>query len=385
MIKKLLKLLGVVLGVVILAVVGSVFFFKSKASGMLATKYDVPVEPIPMPFPLDADERAAFIARLAKKAGATPPAPSEGAAPAADASAQPAADAPVPPADAPAPAPGAPAPVADAPAQPAVDAPAVHVDGAEFQAEALRRAVARGDNYLKSRAGCRDCHGADFGGKVIIDKFPMGRWIAPNISRGGVTRDYRSEDWVRLVRHGVKPSGLPAVMPCQDFTWLSDQEISDIAVYIKSQPAVERVMPASEFGPVFSMLLATGKFPLAAATVDHTARRDRTPPALEPTIELGQHLATTCVGCHGPKLAGGPIIGGDPSWPPAANLTFDASGLEGYTLHDFHTVLTTGKTKDGRTVSSVMPVASTKNLSAIEREALFKYLSAQPPLPKGTR
>lgn len=141
----------------------------------------------------------------------------------------------------------------------------------------------------------------------------MGKWIAPNIKRGGVTKSYRPSDCARLIRHGVKPNGLPALMPSQDFTWLSDQEVSDIVLYLQSLPPVDRVMPESELGAIYSMLIATRQIPIAAETLDHTAARAKTPPALEPTTELGKHLATTCVGCHGPRLAGGPIVGGDPA------------------------------------------------------------------------
>ena len=82
-------------------------------------------------------------------------------------------------------------------------------------------------------------------GNSAIENPVMGKWIAPNITRGGVTKNYRPEDWDRIVRHGILPSGKPAVMPATDFAQFSDQEISDIAAYIHSLPPVDREMPKS--------------------------------------------------------------------------------------------------------------------------------------------
>jgi mono/diheme cytochrome c family protein len=251
--------------------------------------------------------------------------------------------------------------------------------------EAERLARERGERYLKSRAGCADCHGDDFGGKVIIDALPvMGRWVAPNITRGGVTRNYTSADWVRIIRHGIRKNGQVATMPARDFTWLSDQELSDMAVYIESLPPVDRVMPPSEFGPVFAMLITKGDFPIDAERIDHEAARPKLPPELAVTEELGRHLALTCQGCHGPRFAGGPIPGGDPSWPPAANLTPHESGLSGWSKDDFFLSLREGKRPDGRNLHPAMPIPYTKNLTDEETESLYRFFMDLEALPTGT-
>jgi len=351
--KKFLIVTGALLAFLLVAGVGSIFYFKAQAQAKLDQVYDIQVEPIPLPFPLDADEHAAFTKVLNKRNG--PAAPTGDAAPAA---------------------------TDDAPAEPEAALPG---DAPQYLAEAHRRALSRGKNYLASRAGCGDCHGADFGGKVVIDNPAMGKWISPNITRKGVTAEYDSQDWVRLIRHGVKPDGHPAIMPCQDFTWFSDQELSDIVIYLKSVPPVDRVMPNTEPGPIFAMLLATGQFPISAETLDHKAPREKLPPELAPTVELGQHLGRTCVGCHGPNLSGGPILGGDPSWPPASNLTFHESGLAGYTLADFDKTLTAGVNKSGKQLHEAMPIAYTRNMKPVEREAMYIYFRTLPPQAVGAR
>lgn len=255
--------------------------------------------------------------------------------------------------------------------------------GVSLEMLAMRRAMARGERYLESRAACRECHGDDLGGKTLLDDPLMGLWTAPNITRAGVTKGYTPADWVRILRHGVKRNGTAALMPSQDFTWLSDQELSDIAAYVVNQPPVERVMPPSRLGPLFAMRIVTGRWPLAAETLDHTTPRPVRPPAIAPTLELGRHLATTCQSCHGRTYSGGEIAGGDSSWPPARNLTFHESGLASWTLADFERALREGRRPNGETIDSAMPVSYTRNLQRPEIEALYRFFESVEKKPFG--
>jgi cytochrome c553 len=254
-------------------------------------------------------------------------------------------------------------------------------DTLNLAALAKERAIARGKRYLETRAACADCHGKDFAGKAIIDNPVMGRWVAPNITHAGVTANYTGKDWLKIVRHGIKPDGTASSMPSKDFTWLSDQEVSDIATYISSLPPVDKVAPPTVFGPVFALLIAKGDVPVSAEVIDHTAARAKYPPDIAPTMELGKHLASTCQGCHGPTFAGGPIKGGDPSWPPARNITFDKTGLASWTLADFKKALKEGKRPDNTTIRSPMPIPYTSKLQDTEQEALYLFLKSQPPQP----
>jgi len=315
---RLLKLLGLLFVVLVAVAVGGLAFLKSTARARYATHYPITVDDIPVPFPLNESEL--------KQLGVT-------------------------------------------------------ADGKDLQALALERAIERGRRYVSSRAGCPDCHGSDFGGKVIIDNPIMGRWAAPNITRGGVTKDYKGRDWLMIVRHGIKRDGSAATMPSLDYTWFSDQEISDIAAYISSVPTLDRVAPVSVFGPVFSLLIAKGDIPISAEVIDHTKPRPKYPPRIAPTVELGRHLATTCSGCHGAGFAGGPMPGGDPSWPPASNLTFHSTGLATWSMADFKTALRKGTRPDGSKITAPMPIAYTSKLLDPEIEALFLFLKAQPALP----
>jgi mono/diheme cytochrome c family protein len=359
---RVLKWLGIVFGVLMVAAVGGFFYLKSIAQAKLDKQYDVKVGAIPIPFPLSKAEVDALARRKAKGL-------------AADAAAG---DAVVPEDVAAAANPtGGRGETETAATNP--------LAGVDLKAIALRNATRRGEHYMKSRAGCTECHGDDLGGKVIVESTVMGKWVAPNITRGGVTKSYRSEDWVRLVRHGLKPDKKPAIMPSTDYASFSDQEISDIATYINSVPSVDRVMPPTELGIIYTWLIAKGEMPISAEVIDHQSPRPKYPPAIAATEELGKHLATVCSGCHGATFSGGDIPGGDPKWPAAQNITFHETGLNSWTLEQFQKALKEGVRPDGSKIDPSMPVKYTANFRDAETEALYMYLKTVKPLPFGNR
>ena len=53
---------------------------------------------------------------------------------------------------------------------------------------AQQRAVERGEHLIKSRYACTACHGANFGGGVMIDAFPIGTLLGPNVTLGTGSR-----------------------------------------------------------------------------------------------------------------------------------------------------------------------------------------------------
>ena len=184
---------------------------------------------------------------------------------------------------------------------------------------------------------------------------------------------------------GVLPDGTRSFMPSVDFMQMSDQELSDIVAYIGSLPAVDREGESIQLGPVGTILVATGQLPSSADLIDHGVAHAALPPAATVSVEFGRHLAGGCVGCHGASLSGGPIIGGDPSWPPARNLTPHVDGLAGWTLADFRRVLLEAMRPDGSPVLPPMDamVPFAENMSEVEIEALWTYLQTLSPLPTG--
>jgi mono/diheme cytochrome c family protein len=252
---------------------------------------------------------------------------------------------------------------------------------------AQKRAVERGQHLVSARYTCPACHGPNFGGGVMVDAFPLGSLLAPNLTlgTGSRTADFAPRDWDRIVRHAVLSDGRGAVMPSEDFQHMSDQELSDIISYIRSLPPVDNTVPKSTLGPLGKILVATGKMPLSAASIQsHTAPHPVRPPEEAVSAEFGKHLASVCMGCHGPDFSGGPIAGGDPSWPPARNLTPDATGLKGWTYDQFGNALANSQRPDGTALRAPMSLMSSygKSMKDVERRALWMYLQSLPPVSK---
>lgn len=253
-------------------------------------------------------------------------------------------------------------------------------------AMALERAIDRGRHLVTARYGCGECHGGDFAGGVMVDAFPIGTLLGPNLTlgEGSVTTDYTATAWDRIVRHGVKQDGTPAAMPAADFQLMSDQELSDIVAYIRSSPPVAAEVAPVALGPLGKILVATGQLPLSADVIPmHDAPHATYPPEATVSAEFGRHLAGVCIGCHGHDLAGGPIPGGDPAWPPAANLTPHEDALAGWTFDQFATALRQGTRPDGTALLPPMTLVlpAGQSMTDVELEALWTYLRSVPPVP----
>src|SRR5437870_1183970 len=50
--------------------------------------------------------------------------------------------------------------------------------------------IARGAHFARAVTKCVECHGDNFGGHVQIDMFAFAKIVGPNITRGGVTKNY---------------------------------------------------------------------------------------------------------------------------------------------------------------------------------------------------
>jgi mono/diheme cytochrome c family protein len=259
--------------------------------------------------------------------------------------------------------------------------------GRDPEAVAEERAVERGRHLVQARYACTECHGANFGGGVMVDDPMLGRLLGPNITlgAGSKTLTYQASDWDRAVRHGIKPGGVPSVMPSEDFLLMSDQELADVIVYIRSVPAVDNEVLPIRMGPIGTMLVALGQLPFAADMIEsHDAAHPAVPPVAAVSAEFGGHLAGVCVGCHRADFAGGPIMGGDPSWPPARNLTPHVDGLAGWTYADFRRVLLDGMRPDGTAVLEPMTLITpyAANMTDVEMEALWEYLRSVRPVAR---
>lgn len=337
-----LRVLGVLVALVVVGVLAFSAFVYVRVQARLGAAVAAHEADIPLPFPLTEAE----IEELRAARAAAQPVP--------------------------------PSPIGtDAATTPAPDP----LDGVDLAAVASERAVERGKHLMLARLGCGHCHADDLGGGTMVDDAAMGRFLAPNLTLGvgSATRDYGMADWDRAVRHGIGKSGNPLLMPIDSAQHISDRELSDVVAYIRDQPPVDRTIEPSSLGPVGTLLVWLGEFPLGAESIaDHRAPHAALPPDAAPTAAFGAHIAPLCAGCHNPRFSGGSH--GDPSWPPALNLTQHADGLGSWTFEQFVGLLREGRRRDGSAIGAPMDmlVKYTGNLTDTEVEALWAFLKEQP-------
>jgi cytochrome c553 len=240
--------------------------------------------------------------------------------------------------------------------------------------------VERG-RYLFASRGCAACHGGEGHGNIVVDEAAM--FVrSPDISSSpqSVVAGYGETDWVRTLRHGIKPDGRPVmIMPSEEYNRLVDADVAAIVAYARQLPPAGGAKAEVRLPMIVKALYGAGVVRDASEKIDHSL-----PPALPVaegvTSEHGAYVANGCIGCHGKELAGGKIPGAPPDWPPAAKLTpGPGSALDRYpTAEQFMAMLKTGKRPDGKSVSKVMPFVSLKELSEVDVRALYLHLRSLP-------
>lgn len=218
-------------------------------------------------------------------------------------------------------------------------------------------AVAHG-RHIAAIWNCSGCHGTDLSGKLLTNDAVLGTIPASNLTagKGGIGASYSDTDWVRAIRHGVKPDGHVVVF-MNDYSALSDQDLGDLIAYLKQLPPVDVEYPALHLGPIVPLAPAVGFLTPAAEQVDHTAPRP-SEPAPGATVEYGKYLFATCTECHSTRLA---------------------SDLVDWQQEDFVRALRSGALPDGKQLASGMPVKAFAEMNDTELTALWVYLQSLLP------
>jgi hypothetical protein len=231
---------------------------------------------------------------------------------------------------------------------------------------------------LGNMYGCTHCHTPDLGGQVMIDGMPFIRIAASNITGGAAGGGFTDEEFEQAMRHGIGRDGRKLfIMPSAEYTYLSDQDIADLLVWIRSLPVVERELPARTFGPVGRTMVALGKVPFQSDLIDADPDAEHLErPSPDNPKQLGYYYTRLCTGCHGLDLAGAPPL--EPGAPAGPNLT-PAGNLASWSLDDFRNVFATGRTPDGRQLDpDIMPWQAIGNAQPHEVEAIWTYLQSLP-------
>jgi mono/diheme cytochrome c family protein len=248
--------------------------------------------------------------------------------------------------------------------------------------------LARG-RYLYLSRGCTECHAVDGAGKDVVNDGKGMRVRAPNITPapGSAVERYTVADWVRTVRHGVKPDGRPAiVMPSEDYNRLTDADLGALIAWLRQMPAAQGGPAVIEFPLPVKALYAAGVIHDAAEIIDHALPPPQPVPEAATALH-GGYVANACIGCHGAGLSGGRIPGAPPEWPAAANLTpGEGSAMAHYADADaFIRMLRTGRRPDGSAVDRVMPFESLQALNDTDAQALYLHLKGLAPRAAGHR
>lgn len=243
--------------------------------------------------------------------------------------------------------------------------------------DVLAADVELGKRIFHVRNGCVDCHGENLAGKLVVDDPAIGRFYGANLTPANLA-GRTDEQIAAAIRFGVNHEGRTLIfMPSYEYKSMSKKDVAALIAYIRSVPSVEQTHPKADIGPVAKILFLLGKMPTVAPAEEvRFSEEFETKPEEGPTAEFGSYLArTACTGCHGPQLAGGPIRGGAPDWPPAADLRLGSKA--GYSREKLIAALREGTSGyTGQPIKLPMPIALTKQMSETEVEALWLYLSS---------
>ncbi|MFC7338317.1 c-type cytochrome [Haloferula chungangensis] len=233
-----------------------------------------------------------------------------------------------------------------------------------------------GERIYSVRAGCIDCHGENLAGAKVMENGAMGSIHGPNLTPFAL-KDWSDEEIARAIRYGIHQEGRSLhFMPSFEYVGFSKGDIAALIAYLRSVPAVESTPHVNSFGPVARTLAVFGKMPIMfPASIIDLQQGFAEKPAEGGTAEFGRYLAASCTGCHGADFQGGPIPGGDPSWPPASNIRLGADPV--WSLESFTTMIRTGTSPTtGVAMRPPMPVHLLKQLNEEEITALWKYLGS---------
>jgi hypothetical protein len=269
--------------------------------------------------------------------------------------------------------------------------------------------LARGKYLVDGVLWCATCHsdidwskrplqalpGKKFGGHVWSQELGIPapfRIVASNISSD---RKYGAGNWsdhdlVRALRRGIGHDGrtLIDMMPYEDFSHLSDEDVASVIVYLRSLPPVRIERPKTLMPKEATQNLR----PLPP--VDHVPE-----PNPADRVSYGHYLVTAgqCRWCHSPvdakgdSLPGMDFSGGHTFSGPfglkgakiadlaTLNLTSDPSGISYFDEAMFVKALRTGHV-GARQLSALMPWSYFRNLTDDDLKAIFAYLRSVPPV-----
>lgn len=264
--------------------------------------------------------------------------------------------------------------------------------------------IARGRYLAYGPAHCASCH-------IPVEKImeiekgeqlPMiggwgleiagiGNFRAPNLTPDKETGigKLTDEELARTLRHSVGSDGR-FIMPFMPFQEMSDEDLTAVISFIRSQEPIRHKVEPSEYGFMGKTIIALGL--IKPEGPKHTPPKSV---KIDSTVTYGKYLANSignCRFCHtqfdeksgkqtGPDFAGGGVFPADNLSGGYAfvspNLTPDASTgvLAGWTEKMFIDRFRAGRVIKG----SPMPWGSFSRMNEVDMKALYRYLKSLEP------
>jgi mono/diheme cytochrome c family protein len=266
--------------------------------------------------------------------------------------------------------------------------------------------IARGKELVYGPAHCANCHGAKgteelvLAGKEVplsggnLFDLPIGSIHSKNITpdKSGIGRMTDAE-FARALRYGVSPEGT-AYFDFMPFHNTSDEDLTAIVSYLRSQPAVKHEVPENDFNFLGKAVKAFMMKPVGPdGLVEKAVKRDT-------TAVYGKYLANSvanCRGCHTNRdLMTGAFIGEDYAGGlkfevptdsgmyslTTPNLTPDATGrLNGWSQQQF-----ISRFRMGTLIKqSHMPWGPFSRMSDDDLKAVWNFLQTVKPVRNEVR
>lgn len=197
---------------------------------------------------------------------------------------------------------------------------------------------------------------------------------APNLTKGkgGLSPDYSSRDWIRVLRHGVDKNGKSLwMMPAHESNTLNKDDLANLIAYCQSvPPRNNQQRKLKSIGPIGRVLMEIDRVAvLPAERINHALPISANPPAT--AFETGKYLASTCQSCHMPDMKGGSALA--PGFPPVPDIS--AKGAAGrWTEAEFIKTIRSGKTPEGKILrKEYMPWQNMQNFTNEELTAIYTF------------
>ncbi len=215
--------------------------------------------------------------------------------------------------------------------------------------------------------GCNGCHRAS--GGVVADIPNVARIVTPNLTR--VVHDYSDDEFVRVVRAGVKRNGTSAlVMPAREYANISDDDLVTMLNYLRHTQTLPDHQPATtEIRFMGRAAIAVDKVPFSAKLALPVLAPVHRPIAT-PEVE-GEHLVKAiCRHCHEVTTEH------DDGWgtiaPPLALMG------QAYSRDDFSKLLRIGAAMGNRDLGLMSEIAreDLSHMTDTEIDAIHAYLNS---------